>query len=165
MSDSISQYSYSQFTGHTGTNVYKGENKAYYNVTAQNIAVVTPVLQNPNLLATKADATEGQDEYKNLDLLKDFFEKDKIFRGATAGEFLDKVLADISLNKKNAQTMEETYAALQLTIDNQRLNVMGVDSDEEASALVQYQNLYTLSSKMIQTLTEVYDQLILRTGV
>ena len=31
--------------------------------------------------------------------------------------------------------------------------------------LVKYQNAYTLASKMIQTLTEVYDRLILETGV
>ena len=31
--------------------------------------------------------------------------------------------------------------------------------------LVKYQNAYTLASKMIQTLTEVYDRLILQTGV
>ena len=170
MSDSISQYSYDQLTGHRpatpGTGgTYSGDNKAYYNVKAENLSVVTALLQNTDLLATKADFTEGQDEYKNLDSLKDFFEKEKIFRGATAGEFLDKLLADAALNKKNSQTMEDTYKSLQLTIENQRQGIMGVDSDEEASALVQYQNMYTLSSKMIQTLTEVYDQLILNTGV
>lgn len=167
MSDSISQYSYDQLTGHrtSGTNKYEKDNKAYYNVKAENLSVVTAMLQDPGLLATKADFTEGQDEYKNLDNLKNFFEKEKIFRGATSGEFLDKLLADAALNKKNSQTMEDTYKALQLTIENQRQGIMGVDSDEEASALVQYQNMYTLSSKMIQTLTEVYDQLILNTGV
>ena len=40
-----------------------------------------------------------------------------------------------------------------------------MDKDEEALSLVQYQNAYTLSSKMIQTLTEIYDRLILQTGV
>jgi flagellar hook-associated protein 1 FlgK len=78
---------------------------------------------------------------------------------------LTKVLADISLNSSNAGTIEETYEALQLTIKNQRLSDSGVDEDEEASNLVKYQNAYTLSSKMIQTLTEIYDRLILQTGV
>ena len=31
--------------------------------------------------------------------------------------------------------------------------------------LVKYQNGYNLASKMIQTLTEIYDRLILETGV
>jgi flagellar hook-associated protein 1 FlgK len=51
------------------------------------------------------------------------------------------------------------------TIDNQRLSVSGVDSDEEAVSLVRYQNSYNLASKMIQTFTEIYDRLILQTGV
>ena len=37
--------------------------------------------------------------------------------------------------------------------------------DEEAVNLVKYQNGYNLASKMIQTLTEIYDRLILETGV
>ncbi|MDE6202385.1 MAG: flagellar hook-associated protein FlgK, partial [Lachnospiraceae bacterium] len=58
-----------------------------------------------------------------------------------------------------------TYGSLRNTIDNQRNSISGVDEDEEAVSLVKFQNSYTLASKMIQTLTEVYDQLILRTGV
>ena len=52
-----------------------------------------------------------------------------------------------------------------MTIKNQRLSDAGVDEDEEASNLVKYQNAYSLSSKMIQTLSEIYDRLILQTGV
>ena len=40
-----------------------------------------------------------------------------------------------------------------------------VDEDEEAINLVKYQNGYNLACKMVQTLTEVYDRLILQTGV
>ena len=51
------------------------------------------------------------------------------------------------------------------TIDNMRISISGVDEDEEAMGLVKYQNAYNLASKMIQTLTECYDRLILQTGV
>ena len=50
-------------------------------------------------------------------------------------------------------------------INNQRISVFGVDSDEEAVSLVKYKNAYNLASKMIQTFTEIYDRLILNTGV
>ena len=78
---------------------------------------------------------------------------------------INKVLADVSLNSSNSKTMQTTYTSLQNTISNQRLSVSGVDEDEEAQAMVQYSNSYTLASKMIQTLTEIYDRLILETGV
>ena len=66
---------------------------------------------------------------------------------------------------EHANTFQKTYEGLKTSIDNQRSSVSGVDKDEEAVSLVKYQNSYTLASKMIQTLTEIYDQLILNTGV
>ena len=55
--------------------------------------------------------------------------------------------------------------AIAKTIDTQRLSVSGVDTEEESLNLVQYQRAYNLASQMIQVLTEVYDRLILQTGV
>ena len=101
----------------------------------------------------------------NLKKYKEMLDTKKIFRGASSGEYLTKVLADVALNKNNSQTLEDTYLNLENTITNQRLSDSGVDEDEEASNLVKLQNAYSLSSKMIQTLTEVYDRLILETGV
>ena len=75
------------------------------------------------------------------------------------------ILSDITLNASDADMFYETYSGLQVSIDNQRSSISGVDEDEEAVSLVKFQSNYTLASKMIQTLTEVYDQLILRTGV
>lgn len=156
--DSSAQYSYEELTSLSG-------NKGYYFLHAGNFAVNSVLMANSNRLATKADVTEGESEFGNLSKLKDMFSKDTVFRGATSGEFLTKVLADVALNSSNSGTLEDTYEALETTIGNQRLSDSGVDEDEEASNLVKYQNAYTLSSKMIQTLTEIYDRLILQTGV
>ena len=41
----------------------------------------------------------------------------------------------------------------------------GVDEDDEALDLVKFQNAYNLASKMISTMAEMYDQLILNTAV
>ena len=87
------------------------------------------------------------------------------FRGRDAGGFLECVLSDAMLNAKNANTFYSTYLSLEMNIDNQRTSISGVDEDEEAVSLVKYQNSYTLASKMISVLTEVYDRLILQTGV
>ncbi len=156
--DSKAQFGYEDFTT-------LSENKGYYKVTAGNFAVNDAMAKNADRLATKADITEGESEFGNLTNLKDMLDTKKIFRGASSGEFLTKVLADVALNKNNSQTLEDTYTSLENTINNQRLSDSGVDEDEEASNLVKYQNAYSLSSKMIQTLTEIYDRLILQTGV
>ena len=51
------------------------------------------------------------------------------------------------------------------TIENQRMSISGVDEDEEALDLIKFQNAYNLSSKMISVMAEIYDRLILQTGV
>ncbi len=156
--NSAAQYSYEQLTT-------LSENKGYYLIRGGNISVNSVLLDNSDRLATKSDLTEGESEFLNLKSYKEMIDTKKIFRGATSGEYLTKVLADVALNKNNSQTLENTYLNLENTITNQRLSDSGVDEDEEASNLVKLQNAYSLSSKMIQTLTEVYDRLILQTGV
>ena len=156
--NSAAQYSYEQLTS-------ESKNKGYYKLRGGNFTVNSVLLADADRLSTKADKTEGESEFGNLTKLKDMFSTKKVFRGATSGEYLTKVLADVALNSSNSGTLEKTYEALETTIGNQRLSESGVDEDEEASNLVKFQNAYTLSSKMIQTLTEIYDRLILQTGV
>ena len=69
------------------------------------------------------------------------------------------------LNASNANTFQSKYEDLGNTIDTMRLSVSSVDKDEEAVSLVKFQNAYSLASKMINCFTEVYDRLILETGV
>ena len=156
--NSAAQYSYDQLTE-------KSENKGYYMLRGGNFEVNGVLLKDAGRLSTRADVTEGESEFGNLTKLRDMFNTAKIFRGATSGEFLTKVLGDVALNSSNSGTLEKTYSALEVTINNQRCSDSGVDEDEEAANLVKFQNAYNLSSKMIQTLTEIYDRLILQTGV
>jgi flagellar hook-associated protein 1 FlgK len=87
------------------------------------------------------------------------------FRGASVSEFLQGILSDVSLNASNATLFYTNYSNLEGSISIQRQSISGVDNDEEGINLVKYQNSYNLAATMIQTLTEVYDRLILQTGV
>lgn len=140
---------------------------SYYRLTAKNFTVLSAIVKNSNLLATKQNASDGVDNYS---LVTDFInmtnDKDIAnYRGSATREFLTCVLSDVALNGNRAQTFHKNYENIGKSIDNQRVAISGVDTDDEAVNLVKYQNAYTLASKMIQTLTEVYDRLILQTGV
>jgi len=54
---------------------------------------------------------------------------------------------------------------MKTTIQNQRLSVMGVDTDEEAMDLMKFQQAYNLNSKMMSVMNEIYDKLINQTGL
>lgn len=143
------------------------EDDCYRQLTAGNFGITNALLDDPMLLATKTDAQEGQDKYDILETLYDMTSDVSImsFRGGSADEFLEWMLADVSLNTERAKTFHSNAETMSNSIENQRISISGVDQDEETVNLVKFQNAYNLSSKMIQVLTEIYDRLILETGV
>lgn len=148
---------------------YPGYNKSrgYYYITALNCEIEEEVALDPDLLGSRLLASDGVEECHNIyAAMEKLTDKDKLsFRGYDASGFLESVLSDVALNTSNARVFTKSYSNLEKTLDNQRTSISGVDSDEEAVNLVKYENAYTLSSKMIQTFTEIYDRLILETGV
>lgn len=143
----------------------------YYNLTAGNFTINATLLNemggDPDLLGTRTSEKVGVEECGQIkEVIELLTSKEKYsFRNSSANQMLELVLSDVALNASNANTFYDTYNGLRTAIDNQRTSVSGVDEDEEAVSLVKYQNSFTLASKMVQTLTEIYDQLILNTGV
>ena len=140
---------------------------SYYWMTAGNFKVAGSFMNDADFLATRNVNSNGNDDYSTVeDLYKMFSDKDQMnFRGCSAKEFLECILSDVALGAAKANTFTQSYTDIGTAINNQRLSISGVDEDDEAVNLVKYQNAYNLASKMIQTLTEVYDRLILYTGV
>lgn len=140
---------------------------SYYRLTAVNFMVASAMENDPELLANRKDSADGVEQNDLLEELKDIAtNKEKMsFRGGTASEFLQCVLGDVALNASRANIFQQNFSDIGSIIETQRLSISGVDEDEEAVNLVKYQNGYNLASKMIQVLTEVYDRLILETGV
>lgn len=140
---------------------------SYYRMTARNFSVLVAMELDPGLLANKFSQGDGVEQSDLLHALKDMVnDKNKMsFRGCSASEFLQCVLSDVALNAERANIFYQSFHDIAGTIDMQRISISGVDEDEEAVNLVKYQNGYNLASKMIQTLTEIYDRLILETGV
>lgn len=149
-----------------GKSDFKDAN-GYYELTAGNFTINSALINNAALLGTRSSADMGVEECGQIEeMIKLLTSKEKFsFRNGSANQMLEMILSDVALNASDANTFYNTYNGLKTSIDNQRNSISGVDEDEEAVNLVKYQNSYTLASKMIQTLTEIYDQLILNTGV
>jgi flagellar hook-associated protein 1 FlgK len=151
----------------TDGTVISSTGDSYYYLTAKNFNVNSDMTNDPQKLATHTGETEGESKSDVVDDLIQLKTDTSMmsFRGCSAGDFLQCVLADVALNAQSANTLTTSYQNIANSIDNQRLSVSGVDSDEEALNLVQFQHSYNLASQMISVLTEVYDRLILETGV
>lgn len=149
-----------------GQNVSSSGNN-YQWLTAGTFIVNERMQKDVNLFGTTADITKGQDAQDISELLLTVrVDKTKMsFRGCTSEEFLQCITTDTALNASSANTFYTNFSKINASIVNQRLSEMGVDNDEEALQLVKYQEAFNLASKMIQVMTEIYDQLILNTGV
>ena len=88
-----------------------------------------------------------------------------MFRGVGADQFLSCLISDNTVDTQKAKHFLESYTNINETIIQKRMSISGVDEDEEALDMLKFQNAYNLASRMIQTMTEMYDRLILETGV
>ncbi len=149
-------------------NAVKGSaSDSYYKLTAANICVSSLCVKDPSLLATTVDITGkgGVDAYDLVEDLAKLKSDVVLYRGGTADGFLKCMIADISIDTQESEIFSKNYANIASTIESQRMSISGVDEDEEALDLIKFQNAYNLSSKMISVMAEVYDRLILETGV
>ena len=75
------------------------------------------------------------------------------------------MIADISVDTQQSEIFSKNYQNVASAIDTQRMSISGVDEDEEAMDLIKFQNAYNLCSKMVSVMAQIYDRLILETGV
>ena len=174
------RFDHTDAAGGSSVDLFSGDYKAgqsytiscqddtYFRMTAANFTILDAMKTNPELLGVKKDPeSDGESQYDNMkEILDTLSNASKLsFRGANAGEFLTCVLGDITLAAGSAETFEENYLVLRKSLENQRLSISGVDEDEEALSVVHLQDSYTLACKLISTFSEIYDRLILETGV
>lgn len=154
-------------TDSTGAAVKGSNADSYYKITAGNICVSSVCVKDPTTLATTTDITKegGVDAYELIEELLTLKSDVVLYRGGSAEGFLKCMIADISIDTQESQIFSQNFANIANTIANQRMSISGVDEDEEALDLIKFQNAYNLSSKMISVMAEIYDRLILETGV
>ena len=149
----------------------RAEDDTYYRLTASNFTVNSVVSYDPSKLATTLNKAynkqqePGQDAADLVAAYSKLENKVTLYRGGTADMFLQRIYADVTVDTEESENFTSNFKNIQQAIEQQRQSISGVDEDEEAMNLVKFQNAYNLNAKVISTLTEMYDQLILNTGV
>lgn len=156
------------FTDYDSKGSMTSTGDSYYRLTASNLAVSAEIIRNPMLMATVSKEGYNPDDVDKNDLIvKMMTLKSEVvmFRGGGADEFLQCLISDNSIDTEKADIFFKNYDSLTSTVDKRRMSISGVDEDEEAMNLLKFQNAYNLASRMVQTMSEMYNRLILETGV
>ena len=163
MSDALNE---TDANGNVSGTTFTSSANNYYQLTAGNVKIAEEC-SDPDRFAThtKSDTEDGVDAYDLIEQLKNLQSKTELFRGGGGDTFLQCIYADVTVDTQECDVFTDNYTSISTTINNQRMSVSGVDEDEEALDLMKFQNAYNLASKCISVLADMYDQLILNTGV
>ncbi len=139
----------------------------YYLLTATNVEVAGEIVNDPRKMVTlqKKDLADGEAIQDIVGQMLKLKSEANLFRGGGADGFLKSLISDNSVDTQKAKVFLQNYSNISDTIVQKRMSISAVDEDEEALDMLKFQHAYNLASRMIQTMSEMYDRLILETGV
>ena len=88
----------------------------------------------------------------------------QLFDGATLADGFAGAMAQVGTRTQSAQFAATLSSTISANLERERAAVSGVNLDEEAARLIQYQQAYQASAKMIQIAQNIFDNLIQSVG-
>ncbi|MDR3091180.1 MAG: flagellar hook-associated protein FlgK [Clostridiales bacterium] len=133
-----------------------------------NFAVNQKLIDEPSLLTAALEGSPSlpSDESDNrvvLGLLK-LREYTHLFKQGKLSDFINSMSSDLGTDLKQASAFESNYTDVTTMVDNQRMEVSGVDVNEEMINMVKYQQLYQAAAKLMNIIDSIYDITVNRLG-
>ena len=150
-----------------GTGTVSSTDSSYYKLTALNWELNSAWQESPAkvVVSYKEDIEQGNIEQRPIvDAITYGLTDVKMFQQGSVSQYMQAVTTNLAVDISKMTAFSNNQDDIKYIISNQRLSISGVDSNEEASELVKFENLYNLASKVISVLNEVYDKLINDTG-
>ena len=87
-----------------------------------------------------------------------------MFDGAVLSDGYAALIAQVGIRTQSAMYASDVSSGIAASLETQRTAISGVNLDEEAAKLLQYQQAYQASAKMIQIAQSIFDTLIQTVG-
>lgn len=137
--------------GSTGLNFFEGTD-------ASTISVSTTIINSPDKFAASLDGSIG-DNGNLLNLIA--LNKNPIINGTSSPtDFLNDTLTLLAQETKNNINRADNYNYVKDEIDIARKNISGVSTDEELLNIQKFQQSFAATSKIIQTISAMFDDLM-----
>jgi flagellar hook-associated protein 1 FlgK len=143
------------------------DESSYYQLTALNWSINQAVDadQTRVVVSYANDIAQGNLDAKGvLDKVIAAMSDQSMYSQGTVAQFLQSITTSLAVDIQKYSSFADNMDEVSTVIDNQRLSISSVDTNEEAASLVIYQNGYNLACKVISVMNEVYDKLINETG-
>lgn len=138
-----------------------GVNSYFTGTNAGDIAVRTDLRGSPGLLMTgryvDGSLVENGTSLEIADLQDSAVDT---LGGESASDFWRTTVQTFSVRAGSAQTVAEASAIVRDGLESERLALSGVDTDEEALSLIQFQRQYQGAARIISTTNQLLDELL-----
>jgi flagellar hook-associated protein 1 FlgK len=99
----------------------------------------------------------------NADALLDLRDM-ALFDGSSLADGYSALMSQVGVKVQSVQYTAEVSKSIADNLETSRTSVSGVNLDEEAAKLLQYQQAYQASAKMIQVAQAIFDSLMASVG-
>ena len=136
-----------------------GINTFFTGSNAQTIGINETVAGNPDLFA--AGQGGGPSDNRNALLLAEVLDVEQSsLEGASINDFYSSIVAGVAQGTAAEQATAQGLQAYRDSLNAQREQFSGVSLDEEAVRLIEFQQAFAASARVIQTVDELFQLLI-----
>jgi flagellar hook-associated protein 1 FlgK len=121
---------------------------------AENMAMA---ITDPSQIAAGVDGTQG-DNTNALALAN--LATQAIVNGQTATDYYSDLVSNVGTDVANATDEQESVGLVLTQLQNQRSNISGVNLDEEAANLIQYQRAYEAAAEVVSAINDITNDVI-----
>ncbi len=148
--------------GTTTTAKYKDlspadQQRVYDNLDWNSFTVSTELQRDPSLIATSSTYGVGESNNNTALGFASLMDNTNLFANGKMTDFIIGITSEIAVTSKQASTFESNYSDIVTISENQRIQVSGVDLNEESVNMVKYQQMYQAASKLISVIDSIYD--------
>lgn len=137
----------------------------YSKMTAANFAVSSEIYEDASNIRSCYTEDEGDKSDNALwNSVKAQDDNTDMFKQGSASDYMISIFDQLGLYSSEAQYYQATQEAVTATIENQRLSVSQVDTNEEFVYLIKYQQAYQAAAKVINTIDGIYNTTIFNLG-
>lgn len=135
----------------------------YSAMTATNFTISLELFENPTDMRTAFNPDEPSDTSFLLDLIAQK-NNHSMFKEGSPTDYMIGMLTELGINVSAGEMYQQTQDSVVTSLENQRLSISQVDTNEEFAYLIKYQQSYQAAAKLITVIDEIYETTIFRMG-
>lgn len=138
---------------------------------AATLTLHQDILANLDNIAAGGDSGAAEDNGNLLDLIalredKNFFNDTGDMKvNGTPADYINSILSNLAVDSMQSKRMKDSQEIILKNIEKRRESIQGVSFDEEFGDMINFQNAYVASARMITTLDTILEVTINRLGL